>query len=391
MIKQSLHRTARLQLATGRRSFLKLVAFAPLGYRLIQSSRLTNMWNLYVGTYTDGASEGIYQCRMNAETGGLETMSSTSGIENPSFLALDPSGRTMYAVSETSSFGGTEGGGVFAYSIDAETRSLRALNAKPSHGGAPCYVSVTPDGRHVLVANYVGGNVAIYPIEAEGRLGESTDVEQHEGSSVDKNRQEGPHAHCILSDSAGAFVFAVDLGIDRVVIYRLDRGELVRTGHTALEPGAGPRHLTFDPTGDRAYVINELDSTVTAFAYDDGVLEPIHTVRTLPEEFEGESYCADIHVSIDGRFVYGSNRGHDSIVVFAVEAETGRLSPIQHVGTGGSWPRNFAIDPSGRFLLAANQHSDNIVVFAIDGTSGRLEATGHALEIPSPVCIRFAS
>ncbi len=347
------------------------------------------MLTLYVGTYTNGDSEGIYRCRMNAETGALETVEATGRIANPSFLALHPDGTFLYAVSETTEFAGTAGGGVYAYAIDP-AMELRPLNARPTHGGAPCYVSVTPDGGQVLVANYLGGNVSIYPIEPDGRLGEASDVEEHEGSSIDENRQEAPHAHCILSDASGAYALAVDLGIDKVVIYRLDDGDLVLSGDASLTPGAGPRHLAFHPKGDRAYVINELDSTLTAFTYAGGVLEPTQTISTLPDDFVGESYCADVHVSSDGRFVYGSNRGHDSIVVFAVEPASGRLMLVQHVSTGGSWPRNFAIDPSGRFLLAANQHTDNVVVFTIDLRSGRLSATAHSLAIPSPVCLRFA-
>lgn len=374
---------------TTRRAFLRNVFAAPIGVRILRGLRDPQMTTLYVGTYTDGTSEGIYRCRMNTASGALEAIDAIGGIPNPSFLALHPTEPYLYAVSETTEFQGRDGGGVFAYSIDPDGHALHPLNAQPSHGGAPCYVSVTPDGAHVLVANYVGGNVAALPVRSDGRLGEASSIQQHEGSSINEQRQEAPHAHCILPDPDGSHVLAVDLGIDRIVVYRLEAGRLVREGSTSLHPGAGPRHMVFHPDGTKAFVINELDSTVTTLRYDDGSMEPIHTTSTLPTEFEGENYCADIHVSGDGRFVYGSNRGHDSIVVFAA-GDSGRLTAVQHIATGGSWPRNFGFDPTGRFLLAANQRSDNVVVFAVDPESGRLEATGESLEIPSPVCVRFA-
>lgn len=372
-----------------RRSMLQLLALAPLGGTAVLRTNKPEWLTFYAGTYTDGESQGIYHCRMDLRTGALETHGATGGIANPSFLAIDPSRTHLYAVSETMEFDGKDGGGLFAYAIDPADGTLQALNSRPTHGGAPCYVSVTPDGRHVLVANYMGGNVASYPIEADGRLGGAADIEQHEGSSIHP-RQEAPHAHFIAPDPEGRHALAVDLGIDGVVIYRVDDGDLVPAGQAPLAPGAGPRHLAFHPRGDLAFVINELDSTVTAFSYADGVLDPHQSVTTLPEAFSGENFCADIHVSADGRFVYGSNRGHDSIVVYAVDPQSGGLTPIQHVSTGGSWPRNFAIDPTGRFLVAANQRSGNIVVFAVDQRTGVLAPAGHELVIPSPVCIRFA-
>ena len=368
---------------------LQLIGLAPFGYQAVLRPTHPEWLTFYVGTYTDGESEGIYRCRMDLRTGALETLSATGGIDNPSFLALDPSRTRLYAVSETTDFDGTNGGGVYAFSIDPADGMLEALNARPTHGGAPCYVSVTPDGRYVLVANYVGGNVASYPINHDGSLGTAADIEQHEGSSAHP-RQEAPHAHFIAPDPGGGRALAVDLGIDRVVIYQLSDGDLVPSGFASVTAGAGPRHLAFHPRGDVAYVINELDSTVAAFTYAEGDLEPFQTISTLPESYDGENYCADIHVSTDGRYVYGSNRGHDSIVVFAVDRDTGGLTTIQHVSTGGSWPRNFAFDPTGRFLIAANQRTGNIVVFAADRLTGHLSPAGHELAVPSPVCIRFA-
>lgn len=349
----------------------------------------------YVGTYTRGDSQGIYRCRFNAETGAIEVLGATEGIQNPSFLAIDPSRRYLYATSETSEFEGEPGGGVYTYAIDPAAGDLRLVDAQSSRGGGPCYVTTTPRGSHVLVANYGGGNVTVLPVRDEGGLRPASDVAQHEGSSVNPRRQEGPHAHCVVLDADGRYAFAVDLGLDRVLIYRFQEEEgTLRPADqpwAQVEPGAGPRHIAFHPNGDRAYVINELNSTVTAFEYDAerGRLMEIQTITTLPDGVSGENYPADIHVHPNGRFLYGSNRGHNSIVLYAIEAESGRLRIVQHEPTGGEWPRNFGVHPSGRYLLAANQNSDNLNVFAIDERSGRLSPTGQSLEIPSPVCIRF--
>lgn len=381
-----------------RREFLRMTALTPLAYGLspltgsqrrrnaagVQSPRL-----LFVGTYTDGDSEGIYRCAMNPETGELSIQSATGGISNPSFLALHPDGTHLYSVSETGEFEGEPGGGVYAFAIEPESHDLRLLNAQRSHGGAPCYVAITPGGEHVLVANYSGGNVAILPVAGDGSLVEASDVAQHEGSSVNERRQQGPHAHCIVLDPSGTRAFAADLGIDQIVGYRITGNSLSPAGNVAVEPGAGPRHFTFHPDGHRAYVINELNSTITAFTYSDGSLLHAETVDTLPDGYTDDNYPADIHLSANGRFLYGSNRGHDSIAVFTIGADDGGLKPVQHVSTGGEWPRNFGIDPSGQFLLVANQRTNNIVVFDIDAETGMLSATGHELEIPSPVCIRF--
>lgn len=341
----------------------------------------------FLGTYTRGESEGIYRCLFDDQTGALEIAGATSGIESPSFLAIDKSGANLYAVSESS------GGEVFAYRIDAGTNNLELLNRKPSRGGGPCYITTDRAGRNVLVANYGGGSVTVLPIGEEGRLEDPSDVEQHEGSGADPGRQDAPHAHCIVLDAGGRYAFAVDLGIDRVMVYRFDSeaGTLELHQRAEVPAGAGPRHLAFRPDGRYAYVINELDSTITTFAYDaaEGRLQSVQTISTLPDGYDGESYCADVHAAPSGRFLYGSNRGHNSITVFAVDDASGMLTPIQYASTGGDWPRNFAIDPTGGFLLAANQRSDDIVVFAVDAESGRLEPTGHVLEVPSPVCIRF--
>jgi 6-phosphogluconolactonase len=350
---------------------------------------------VYVGTYTRGESEGIYVYRMDPSSGALEFSSKATGIENPSFLDIDPSRRFLYAVSEIGGSSSKPEGAVNAYSIAPGSGRLTYLNQQPTLGDGPCHLSVDRTGKYVLVANYGSGSVCILPIESDGRLGESTDFVQHEGSSVDPERQQGPHAHSINIDAANRFAFAPDLGIDKVMIYRLDlaRGKLEPSDQrfVRLQAGAGPRHFDFHPGGGYAYVINELGSTVTAFAYDasSGSLRELQTVSTLPDDFAGTSHTADVHVAPSGRFLYGSNRGHGSIAVFAIDESTGELSYVDREPTGGETPRNFAIDPTGTFLLAANQDTDTIVTFRIDQQTGRLESTGHVAEVPTPVCLKF--
>jgi 6-phosphogluconolactonase len=380
-----------------RREFVQATVLGSLGLSLPvvaqnRSKQKLKELLLYVGTYTRGKSEGLYVYRMNLASGELKHSATVKGSSNPSFLAIDPARKFLYAVNESNQFAGRKGGGVTAFAIDQKTGDLRKLNEQPSPG-VPCHVSVHPSGKFVLAANYGGGNVVIYPVNAGGGLAEASDVAQHVGTGADPKRQEGPHAHCIMLDQAGRYAFAPDLGIDRVMIYKVDTksGRLVPNGFAATRPGAGPRHFDFHPTGRFAYVINELDSTLTAFAYDKakGALKELQTVSTLPADFKGTSYCADVHVHPSGKFVYGSNRGHDSIVAFAIERSTGKLALIGHESTGGKWPRNFGIDPTGAFLLAANQNTDNVVTFRIDQQTGKLKATGQVTEIPVPVCLKF--
>jgi len=347
----------------------------------------------YIGTYTARGSEGIYVYRMDPATGRLEYVSKATGISNPSFVAIDPGHRCLYAVNEVADYAHKASGAVSAFSISAETGELQFLNQQASHGTSPCHLAVEPEGRFVLVANYSSGSVCVLPIHGDGHLGEATDVVQHHGSSVDPNRQEGPHAHSANLDPLGRYVLVADLGIDRIMVYRLDRATGKLEPNTqpwaSLKPGAGPRHLAFHPNGRYVYVITELSSTMTAFAYDAGrgELKELQSISALPPDFQGTSYCADVHVSPSGKFVYGSNRGHDSIAIFAVDEATGRLSCVGHEPTLGKTPRNFAIDPSGSFLLAANQDTDTIVTFRIDQGTGKLTPTGDVANVPMPVCV----
>lgn len=356
---------------------------------------------VYVGTYTQpeahvlGKGAGIYLYRMDLASGALAFDSVTTGPVNPSFLALDPRRRFLYAVSEVATMTGAPGGAVYAYAIDPKTGRLAYLNRQPRCGRAPCYLSVEPTGRCVFVANYACGTVAVFPIEEDGRLGPSSGVVQHEGSSVNVERQEAPHPHSIVADPTGRFVFVADLGLDKIMSYRLDaiRGTLTPNDPpwVAVQAGAGPRHLVFHPQGRHAYLMNELDATLTAFAYDAarGALTPVQTVETLPATYSGLRHGADVHVDAAGRFVYASNRGHDSLVVFAIDAASGRLAYVGRTSTHGKTPRNVALDPTGTFLLAANQDTDTIVTFRIDGPTGALSPTGHVTEVPTPVCIQM--
>ena len=350
---------------------------------------------VYFGTYTRGASEGIYMSVLDRQSGVLSPPVLAGKTVNPSFLAFHPQRDWLYSAGEVGDFEGRRSGAVNAFRIDRQTGLLTPLNAQPSGGAGACHVSVDHSGRNVLVANYSGGSVSVLPIGDDGRLGEATAFVQHEGSSVDPRRQTAPHAHSINVDPGNRFAFVADLGLDRVMIYQFDpqQGTLAANDPpwASVAPGAGPRHFAFQPGGKFAYVINELQSTVTAFAYDAtrGALQEIQTLSTLPDDFSGSNTTAEIQVHPSGRFLYGSNRGHDSIAVYAIDADSGRLRFVEHESTQGNSPRNFGIDPSGRFLLAANQGSDSVVVFRIDGATGALTPTGQSIEVASPVCVRM--
>lgn len=352
---------------------------------------------MFVGTYTRGESQGIYSYRFNMETGAMRYLAVRDGVKNPSFLAVHPELDLLYSVCEVSEFAGEQGrGGVAAFQLDRSNGQLKLLNQQASGGAGPCHINVDATGQVVLVANYGGGSVAALPIAADGSLKPLTALQQHVGSSVNPRRQQGPHAHSINLDRHNRFAVAADLGLDQILIYRFDASQARLTphqpAHVKIEPaGSGPRHFAFHPSGRWAFVINELASTITAFAYDEsaGQLSAIQTVSTLPEGFTEGNSTAEVVVHPQGKFVYGSNRGHDSIAVFRLDEATGRLSQIQVQATGGQTPRNFAIAPGGRFLLAANQNTHDIHVFRIDLETGKLSPTEHSVRVPSPVCIRF--
>ena len=352
---------------------------------------------VYVGSYTGGGSRGIYHFELDTPTGARTEPALAGESENPSFLALHPSGRVLYAVNEIGTFGGATTGAVSAFAIDAATGKLTPLGQRASGGADPCHLVVDRSGRNVLVANYGGRSVALLPLGTDGRLQPASVVRWHAGFGPNRARQEGAHAHAIVLDPAERFALAADLGADRVFVYRFDgaaaRLEPNDPETAALEPGSGPRHLAWHPSGAYLYVINELRSTVTAFRYDGsrGTLEPFQTITTLPAGFSGRNTAAEVAASPDGRFLYASNRGDDSLALFAIDFASGALAPLGHVPTGGRTPRQFAIDPSGRWLLAANQDSDSIVFFRLDPATGRPAPAGRSLAIPKPVCILFAS
>ena len=348
-----------------------------------------------VGTYTEGTeSEGIYVCSFDTQNGKLSIETTVRGVSNPSFLAVDASRDRLFAIGELSEHDGISEGVVSSFSINPSTMELSLLNQKPCGGLEPCHISVDGDGRYVFVANYNGGSVAMLPVNPNGSLESGGCVVQHKGSSINPDRQDKPYAHSINIDPQNRYALAADLGSDMIFVYKIDAssGTLIPNDPpgTPIHAGAGPRHLCFG--NGVVYLINELDATICVLLYDEdkGMLEPVQALSTLPSDYTGEKICADIHISPDGRFVYGSNRGHDSIAVFKVdEGDAGKLSPVGHVSTKGNCPRNFVIDPQGRFLLAANETSNDIVCFTIDASTGMLEYTGHKLEIPSPVCLKF--
>jgi 6-phosphogluconolactonase len=351
-------------------------------------------FRVYIGTYTGGSSRGIYVCDFDSGRGSLSEPRLAAESQNPSWLELHPEGRTLYAVNEVG--GGEEQGVVSAFAIDPDSGGLRLLNQVSSGGAGPCHLSIDRAGRHVLVANYGGGSVAVLPIGAEGELRERVSFIQHTGSSVNPRRQSEPHAHGIYVDAGNRFAVVPDLGVDRYLVYRFaSRGGALTANDppfVSAAPGAGPRHFAFHPNGRFAYGINELDSTITAFRYDGakGTLTPKGTISTLPADWSGPgNSTAEIFAHPSGRFVYGTNRGHDSIAMFAVNEEDGMLRQIGHESTQGRVPRSFGVDPSGRWLLAANQGSNDIVVFRIDLESGRLASTGTRIEVGSPVCVAF--
>jgi 6-phosphogluconolactonase len=350
---------------------------------------------VFIGTYTGGKSKGIYRSEFDSATGKLSAPELAAETPSPSFLALHPNGRYLYAVGETSEFRKQNVGSVSAFSLDAKVGKLTLVNQQSSGGGGPCHLAVDRSGKYLLVANYGTGSIAALPIHADGGLGEPSAVIQHQGSSTNPQRQAGPHAHFITTDLADRFALVCDLGLDKVLVYRFDPGvgSLVPNDPPALsiQPGSGPRHLAFHPNGRFVCLINELNSTLSVLQYDpqSGTLREVQTVSTLPIDFNGNNSCAEVQFHPSGKFVYGSNRGHNSVAVFTFEPKTGRLSSVQYQGTEGTTPRYFGIDPSGKWLLAANQDSDNVAVFHIDERTGRLSPNGQTIEVGMPVCLAF--
>jgi 6-phosphogluconolactonase len=355
---------------------------------------------VYAGTYTRGKSKGIYVYRL--QTDNLEVSQNITLVPlglaaetpNPSFLEFDLKRRLLFCVNEVGTFEGKPGGSVSAFSIDPAGK-LTLLNQRPSMGSGPCHLALDKEGKNILVANYGSGSVAVLPVAADGKLGEPSDVVQHTGSSVDPARQKGPHAHCVTLDPANRFAFVCDLGLDKIMAYNFDgqKGKLTpaATPFAQVKAGAGPRHMVFRPDGKFAYVINEMQSTVTAFAYDAtaGVLKEVQTISTLPGYYDGPNTGAEIGVHPSGKWLYASNRGNNTVVLFTIDAAVGTLTYVEEQGTGGKTPRHFGIEPVAKHLAIANQDTDQLLACRIDAGNGRLKPSGLFAECPSPVCVKF--
>jgi 6-phosphogluconolactonase len=376
-----------------------LIIAAPLLLSVVRTPADNSKGSQYfafIGTYTAKTdSKGIYSFHFDSSTGRLTSLALAATTQDPSFLTVANNDKYLYAVNELSEFNGKKSGAVSSYSLDPKSGKLVQLNQVPSGGADPCYVSFDQTGKYLLVANYTGGSVSTFPVAPDGRIGPASAFVQHTGSGPNKERQEGPHAHYIASSADNRFVFVVDLGLDEVVIYRFDSA----TGSLApndppfakLAPGAGPRHLAFYPNGKFAYVLSEVNSTVTAFAYDSksGSFSTLQTLSTIPKDFTAHNDTAEIVVHPSGKFLYASNRGRDSIAEFTIDPARGTLTLAGDFSTQGKTPRNFGLDPTGKFLLAANQESNNIVVFRIDRSTGALTATGEVTQVLAPVDIVF--
>jgi 6-phosphogluconolactonase len=355
------------------------------------------LW-VFIGTYTGPKSKGIYRFEMDPDNGKLSGGTLVAETVNPSFLAVHPTKRFLYAVNEIDNFEGKKAGSVSAFGLDAKTGELKAINRESTVGDGPCHLIVDRSGKNVLVANYGGGSVCVLPIKEDGRVAAATTFIQHKGSGGDPARQEAAHAHSMNVDAANKFVVAADLGLDKLFVYKFDAeaGTLKPNDPAFVEigPGTGPRHFAFHPTEPYAYVINELKSTVTAMTYDaeKGVLKPFQSISTLPKGgFKGDTSTAEVQVHPSGKFLYGSNRGQNSIVAYSIDPKTGKLTYIANQGAGVNVPRNFGIDPSGRFMMVANQAGDSVIVFRIDPETGKLTPTGFKVEVGSPVCVKFVA
>lgn len=354
----------------------------------------TNQYYLYVGTYTGPKSKGIHAFRYDAAKMTFDPLGTVAEMARPSFLAFSPDRRFLYAVSELGNSGKSEGH-VYAFAIDDSTGKLTFLNRQTSGGGGACHLVVDKTGKFLLVANYGTGSAASFPIQSDGSLGGLVSKMQFAGSGPNQARQKGPHAHAVVLSPDNRFLFVPDLGADRIRIFHFNAKSGALSPNTpadvAVKPGSGPRHFTFSPGGHFAYLICEMGSLVVAYRYDAsaGSLTEIQTASTLPDGFSGENNCAEIEVDPSGRFLYASNRGHDSIAVFSIDRKTGKLERIQIETTRGRTPRNFAVDPTGRHLLAADQDSDRIVAFNRDPRTGKLSVAGKTVEVPSPVCLLF--
>jgi 6-phosphogluconolactonase len=379
------------------RVLILLAAVFPSTFLTAAAAEQHSKYLFYVGTYTEDSSKskGIYAYRFDADTGQITPLGLAVETTNPSFVALHPNGRFLYAVNEVQNYKGPNSGGVSAFSIDPSTGKLTFLNEVPSRGADPCYITLDRTGKYVLVANYTGGSIAVFPVLADGKLGVASAFLQHTGHGTNPARQEKAHAHSIDLSPDNRFAMVDDLGLDELFVYKFDSATGSLTPNippfAKLDAGAGPRHFALSPSGKFAYVLAEMHSTVTVFSNDErtGTLRPLQTISALPKDFTGQNDDAEIEMYPSGKFLYASNRGSDTITEFAVDLGKGTLTPVAYTPTQGKIPRSFEIDSTGNFLFAANQKSDNIVVFRIDPKTGRLTPTGQVLDVGSPVCVKF--
>jgi 6-phosphogluconolactonase len=371
-----------------------LVTSQSIFKNLISGNELSSA-DFFVGTYGMGPDGGIYFCRLDLKSGAISLICGNSGIDNPSFLTIDSVNRFLFAVNETDKSEGSSGGSVSSFAIERTSGRLKLINSQPTLGASPCYIISDPEDKFLLITNYTGGSIIVFPILDGANIGSNIRFIQNTGKSINPERQAGPHPHSIVLSPDSRFAFIPDLGLDKILIYRFDqaRGTLGSNAipFVSLKPGSGPRHFTFHPDHKSAYVINELNSTIIAYHYKpaNGKLKEIQTISTLPGGFTGENYCADIHIHPEGKFLYGSNRGHNSIACYSIDQSNGKLEMIGCTSAGGEWPRNFAIDPSGQYLLAANQRSDDIITFSINKETGELTPTEFSIQLHQPVCIKF--
>lgn len=367
---------------------------APVSDTAAHKAAATHML-VYIGSYTQKEKAGITLLDLNLKTGALEKKTVVSDGPNPTYLVLSPDYRYLYAANEIADFNGEKAGAVSAFSVDRATGALTLLNQQSTRGDGPCHIEVDKQDKMVLAANYGGGSLAAFPVLPDGKLGPSSAFIQHEGKSTDPQRQEGPHAHCFTLDASNRYAFACDLGLDKVFVYKVDNSTATLQPNdppfATVPPGSGPRHIAFTPNNHFAYVCNEMLSTVTAFSYDPspGKLTSLQTLSTVPKDFHGNNSTAEIETSHDGRFVYVSNRGHNSIAIFAIDSKSGHLTPVGHQSTEGKTPRCFKVDPTGTWMLAANQDTDNVVSFRVDRKTGKFTPTGHSVRVSMPVCVQY--
>ncbi|WP_239628877.1 lactonase family protein [Paenibacillus sp. H1-7] len=351
----------------------------------------SNQYITYFGSYSDKQSPGVHVYRFDEQSGELSFIDQVAGMLNPTFMTISQDKGLLYTYTQADE--GQDSGAILTFRIDAETGRLALAGQQPSLDKSATHINLDGSESFAMTVSYSEGTINLFPVLENGEVGALADKVRHEGASVVAKRQDSAHPHSIYTDPSDQFVIVPDLGMDKVMVYRLDRanGKFEPHDEVKLAPGAGPRHFAFHPDRKHAYVINELDSTMTVFAFDEqaGKLEAVQTISTLPEDFDGTSSCAEVQVSPDGSYLYGSNRGHDSIVVYAIDSASGKLTLVQHMSTGGSHPRHFSLTPSGQYLLAANKDSDSVHVFKVDRDSGKLVPTRHSVTLPQPTCVRF--